>query len=319
MHRTHSYNFITHDRYLYQGQEMDNEVKGEGNSVNYKYRMHDPRIGRFFAIDPLAFEYSYNSPYAFSENRVIDAFELEGLESVCFNGTWHNYDGRSSERITKALGWVESAHQGHITTERVQRWKESWYVTVDDKRDYWGRSIGTEIKFYNNRQDWLNNKPFKSVTEKDISQTFFSLGDGSELEGGADAANSSAVPFDQGMKIMGGTVAVILTGGTIALAGEVTILSGLSFASGVDDMTTQSDGSSLLTKTTGISPENLDKLKLGVSVASFTAGTQKMIKEFTSASSTNNYWTDAQVMDMLNIINDEITSSTGAADKLKKR
>jgi hypothetical protein len=42
--------------------------------------MHDPRIGRFFAVDPLAAKYAYNSPYAFSENRVIDGVELEGLE-----------------------------------------------------------------------------------------------------------------------------------------------------------------------------------------------------------------------------------------------
>ncbi|MFD2434936.1 RHS repeat-associated core domain-containing protein [Mesonia maritima] len=67
-------------RYYFQGQEMDNEVKGEGNSINYKFRMHDPRVGRFFAQDPLFREYAYNSPYAFSENVVINAVELEGLE-----------------------------------------------------------------------------------------------------------------------------------------------------------------------------------------------------------------------------------------------
>ena len=42
--------------------------------------MHDPRVGRFFAVDPLDKDYPHNSPYAFSENRVIDAIELEGLE-----------------------------------------------------------------------------------------------------------------------------------------------------------------------------------------------------------------------------------------------
>jgi len=67
-------------RYGYQGREMDDEVKGEGNSINYTFRMHDPRIGRFFAIDPLAPDYPFNSPYAFSENRVIGGVELEGLE-----------------------------------------------------------------------------------------------------------------------------------------------------------------------------------------------------------------------------------------------
>jgi hypothetical protein len=42
--------------------------------------MHDPRIGRFFAVDPLTKKYPHNSPYAFSENRVVDGIELEGLE-----------------------------------------------------------------------------------------------------------------------------------------------------------------------------------------------------------------------------------------------
>jgi RHS repeat-associated protein len=69
-------------RYGFQNQEQDPEIKGEGNSVSFKYRMHDPRIGRFFAVDPLTAKYPYNSPYAFSENRVIDAIELEGREKI---------------------------------------------------------------------------------------------------------------------------------------------------------------------------------------------------------------------------------------------
>jgi len=69
-------------RYGFQGQEKDDEIKGEGNSLNYKYRMHDARIGRFFAVDPLASSYPHNSPYAFSENSVIAFVELEGLENL---------------------------------------------------------------------------------------------------------------------------------------------------------------------------------------------------------------------------------------------
>lgn len=72
-------------RYGFQGQEMDNEIKGEGNSINYTFRMHDPRIGRFFAVDPLFKEYPYYTPYAFSGNRVIDKVELEGLEPADYN------------------------------------------------------------------------------------------------------------------------------------------------------------------------------------------------------------------------------------------
>src|SRR5690606_30055121 len=50
-------------RYGFQVQERDDEIKGEGNSINYTYRMHDPRIGRFFAVDPLEMNFPHNSPY----------------------------------------------------------------------------------------------------------------------------------------------------------------------------------------------------------------------------------------------------------------
>ena len=79
-------------RYGFQGQEKDREIKdGDGNSINYKFRMHDPRVGRFFAVDPLAPDYPHNSPYAFSENRLIDAIELEGLEKLLLHGTESKY------------------------------------------------------------------------------------------------------------------------------------------------------------------------------------------------------------------------------------
>ena len=71
----------------FQGQLQDDEVKGEGNSVNYTYRMHDPRLGRFFAVDPLAKDVPWNSPYAFSENRLLDCVELEGKEAYFIHGT----------------------------------------------------------------------------------------------------------------------------------------------------------------------------------------------------------------------------------------
>ncbi|PCH74746.1 MAG: hypothetical protein COB98_09900 [Flavobacteriaceae bacterium] len=69
-------------RYGFQGQEMDDEVKGEGNSLNYTFRMHDPRVGRFFAVDPITSEYPELTPYQFSSNSPIYMLELEGLEGV---------------------------------------------------------------------------------------------------------------------------------------------------------------------------------------------------------------------------------------------
>ena len=67
-------------RYGFQNQEKDDEVKGVGNSVNYLFRMHDPRLGRFFKQDPISSKYPELSTYQFGCNNVIWFYENKGLE-----------------------------------------------------------------------------------------------------------------------------------------------------------------------------------------------------------------------------------------------
>jgi len=67
----------------FQGQPLDDDLGI--NWYGFRYRNHDPQIGRFIQIDPLSEKYLYNSTYAFSENKVTAHFELEGLESVNAN------------------------------------------------------------------------------------------------------------------------------------------------------------------------------------------------------------------------------------------
>jgi hypothetical protein len=63
-------------------------------SVSYKYRVEDARLGRFFSVDPLTAKYPWNSNYAFSENRLIDGIDLEGLEYINVNAVVDN-DGNT--------------------------------------------------------------------------------------------------------------------------------------------------------------------------------------------------------------------------------
>ncbi|MDX8581096.1 RHS repeat-associated core domain-containing protein, partial [Elizabethkingia sp. HX YK] len=72
-------------QYKYQGQELQ-----ENGWYSFKWRNYIPELGRFFNVDPLAEKFPYNSIYAFSENRVIDGRELEGLEVVLLNNNNHN-------------------------------------------------------------------------------------------------------------------------------------------------------------------------------------------------------------------------------------
>ncbi|WP_148108805.1 RHS repeat-associated core domain-containing protein [Chryseobacterium lacus] len=64
--------------YAFQGQERQQETGWD----SFKWRNYDPSMGRFFNVDPLSEKYAYQSHYNFSENRVVDGRELEGLEWV---------------------------------------------------------------------------------------------------------------------------------------------------------------------------------------------------------------------------------------------
>ncbi|WP_343748965.1 RHS repeat-associated core domain-containing protein [Fluviicola sp.] len=65
-------------RYGFQGQEMDDEVKGSGNSYNYEHRLYDPRLGRWFSRDLLADYYPNISTYAFCANNPNSITDIDG-------------------------------------------------------------------------------------------------------------------------------------------------------------------------------------------------------------------------------------------------
>ncbi|UUC47350.1 RHS repeat domain-containing protein [Flavobacterium cerinum] len=65
-------------RYGFQGQEKDNELKGEGNSLNFGSRMFDSRLGRFFSIDKLDSATPSTSGYSTSGNSPIYKVDSNG-------------------------------------------------------------------------------------------------------------------------------------------------------------------------------------------------------------------------------------------------
>ena len=130
-------------RFGFQGQEKDDELKGEGNSLNYTFRMHDPRVGRFFAVDPLFKEYPYNSTYAFSENRVVDAIELEGGEKLFIitrNASLNNSFIRTTDGldIMKQLFYESSGKFGEALS------KKSYAISIRKLAD--GFMVGSNGK-----------------------------------------------------------------------------------------------------------------------------------------------------------------------------
>ncbi|MBP2834248.1 hypothetical protein J8281_18775 [Aquimarina sp. U1-2] len=67
----------------FQGQELTEDLGL--NTHEWRYRMSDRSIGRFWQIDPLSEDYVHNATYAFQENKMGMGRELEGLELAKFD------------------------------------------------------------------------------------------------------------------------------------------------------------------------------------------------------------------------------------------
>ena len=79
------------NKYRFQKQGLQNKEFSDESGLEmyeFKYRFDDPQIGRFWSVDPLATKYLYNSPYAFSEDKVTSHVETEGLEATPLPDLW---------------------------------------------------------------------------------------------------------------------------------------------------------------------------------------------------------------------------------------
>ncbi|MGV0923422.1 DUF6443 domain-containing protein [Empedobacter tilapiae] len=113
-------------KYKYQGQERQDELGLNWDS--FKWRNYDYAIGRFMSIDPLAEQYSYQSPYNFAENRVVDGRELEGLEwTSSTSGSEINYNVNVQIVNTAGLSDKKINKIG----ERIQKDFNKTYSQVD--------------------------------------------------------------------------------------------------------------------------------------------------------------------------------------------
>ncbi len=75
-------------RFGFNGQEKDNEIKGIGNSLSFKYRIYDSRLGKWLSTDNVM--KPNLSQYQFGSNNPIFYIDPDGNDEYSFhsNGTW---------------------------------------------------------------------------------------------------------------------------------------------------------------------------------------------------------------------------------------
>jgi RHS repeat-associated protein len=149
-------------RYGFQGQEKDDEIKDSpGSSINYKYRMHDPRVGRFFAMDPLVKKYPWYSPYQFSGNTPIMSTELEGLEPRVKNGVLVGYTvmaGQGPSQISLDINDPDTQKEYGYTLQKPVTWRK----VVMDNVVYYAKAGGIDEWNGTNMLD-IDNPVYKNL------------------------------------------------------------------------------------------------------------------------------------------------------------
>ena len=130
-------------RFGFNGQEKINEIKGNGNYLDFKFRGYDSRFGRFFSVDPLSKEFPSNSSYAFAENDVIRAIDIEGLEKYYVNRYYDKQNKLVSSTInvlTNAEGIVNRniTHQGINRSDQTVIYRNIY--TKQNKQDIYSFS-----------------------------------------------------------------------------------------------------------------------------------------------------------------------------------
>lgn len=149
--------------------------------------MYDARIGRFFAIDPLASKYPYNSTYAFSENSVIAFVEFEGLERIYYSlkleggtpqlthvGTWDlykcpwtgEYERYNYQEIVRykgeEYGFLKTGHPfaPYMTIANLKYWNENSEKFVNENGE-----VADFSEIFPSEDDFLNDIAFGVVMD----------------------------------------------------------------------------------------------------------------------------------------------------------
>ena len=100
-------------RYGFQGQEQDDEIKGEGNSLTAEYWQYDTRLGRRWNIDPVIKE--HESPYACFANNPIWFMDPNGADSTKVGDNW-------MWKIEKGDDYGTISNRTGVSIENLRKW-----------------------------------------------------------------------------------------------------------------------------------------------------------------------------------------------------
>ena len=169
----------------FQGQEYNDDLGVD--MYEFKYRMDDPQIGRFWQIDPLADKYVYNSTYAFSENKVTGHVELEGLEAkLAIAGSSTDFVNYTQDQIdVMKLRAINLSQEGY-TPKQVNNGVQILDVLKNATKEegsiqsavFFSHGTGDGIMLNHNDGFYTENKSYGGENSANVSNLKYSIDHG---------------------------------------------------------------------------------------------------------------------------------------------
>lgn len=104
-------------------------MKGAGNQIAYENRIYDPRVGRWYSLDPLQKKYPGESNYSYTSNNPILYLDIDGRDKIIT----HIYKDENG----KILKTVKVTIAGEIMSKAIQvqntidkhdwHWEYQWH------------------------------------------------------------------------------------------------------------------------------------------------------------------------------------------------
>ncbi|MBY0426109.1 MAG: RHS repeat-associated core domain-containing protein, partial [Cytophagales bacterium] len=129
----------TGTRYGFNGHENDNETGWQ----DYGMRIYDPKLARFFRVDPITKQYPWYSPYLFAGNMPIHCVDLDGLEPVEVSFYDANRRPRpllSSTEWYTVRGKTEAESYHNAFMYNTQYGETQAYKTIQSRSDWYAHA-----------------------------------------------------------------------------------------------------------------------------------------------------------------------------------
>jgi hypothetical protein len=221
-------------RWGFQSQENENGITDESSYSVFKFRFHNSRLSRFWSLDPLSADYESISPYAFSENQVINAIEFEGLEKVALAGAVlpSEYGRGNAYNATHVREFQKQAQR----LEKLHGYHASQVFTADDvlsalKQETAKYGGITQLSFFlhsdPNGLYMRDGRGVYSSTIDDITQL---------MSVGAIKFNHAATIFINGCNPANNGIAQVAYDRNISIASEFALKTGVSIIAATGKM-----------------------------------------------------------------------------------